>query len=382
MTTRRDIRRAIKRRMQAFAWLMGDPRCPWRREEYERARAAEEAAKVNASASGEGDVMTPASILHALAGAPAQDRCVDLAEGQRCRICGHAATRGIAYARFEGSAFTDQNKLRDWGAANACEPCVWAHAWNVPPGFPPPADGKKGVNLRLYSHFWHAGEYHAWNKANKREIREWLATPKTGPWFAAIADSGQKHVLPWTPLNLSARGSQVRFEEQSLRLGDFAMVDALCAALTAGVTKEEIERGHYGSRAWTIARSHVESLESEWARKHRGGAWFALALWMSQRDEEQVAERLSAEKTKREEKKTNDARRGNTGKVARADRGSAAADPGRVPGKRRKPAQALGPAAGAVSGGIDAQRDVQRVDHEHRSVVPLGRAIQGSLFDD
>lgn len=326
---------------------------------------------------------TPAGILFALAGSPPQDGCAEL-DGANCRVCGEQSiARGLPYTRFGSATFTDQNKLRDWGALHACEACVWAHAWNVPPGFPPPEEGKKGVNLRLYSHFWHAGEYHAWNKANKPQIREWLRAPKSGPWFAAIADTGQKHVLPWTPMNLSPRGTRVRFEEQNITIGDYALIDAMTDALTAGITKEEIERGEYGVRAWTIARRHVESFESDHGRALRGSAWFALALWMSQRDEEAVAVRLADEKQKREEKKANaKPGRRTKGDAPRPDGGAAATDPKRVPCRGSKPAEALGPAAGAVPGSVDAQRGRERVGDEHRPVVPLGRPIQISLFGD
>lgn len=295
--------------------------------------------------------MTPSDVLYQLAGSPPQDEAAALPVGSRCRVCGSACGRGLPYVRWQGPTFTDQCKLRDWSAEHVCEPCIWAHAWNVPPGFPPPEPGKKGVNLRLYSHFYDERGYHAWNKANKREIRDWLRAPKSGKWFAAIADTGQKHVLPWTPFNHGPHGV-VRLEEQSVRLGDFALVDAICGLLTAGATKEEIESGTYTERSWKLARGRLEAFEAAFGSALRRGGWFSLALWLSQRDEEQVSERLAAERAAKE------TRRADTGAertAVRRNRRGVARDESGVSGERRKPAQALGSDSGptAVGGAAD-----------------------------
>lgn len=322
--------------------------------------------------------MTPASIMFALAGSPPQDGAAPV-DGARCRVCGHPCARAMAYNRFQGQNFTDQNKLRDWSSDLICEPCVWAHAWNVPPGLPPPAPGKKGLNLRLFSHFWHDGQYHAWNKANKREMRDWLRAPKTGPWFAAIAESGQKHVLPWTPLNRGMRGA-VRFEEATVRVGDLGMIDAMSSLLTAGATKEEIETGHYGPRAWQLAQAPVEWFEEECGRAGRGGQWFALALWLAQRDEDQVAERVAAESAAKEKKRAN----------ARPDREAARGDRARAPRRARgvsadesrESAQTLGPAAGPDADGSSIELGLGRVDHDAAKVAGTGGAKQHVLWGD
>lgn len=140
------------------------------------------------------------AILHRLAGSPVA--IADPISGE-CRICGRETDRGTPYGRFEGANFTDQNKLRHPGGAVVCEPCVWAHAWNPPPGMIQPEGTKKGKCLRMYSHLWDDGEdwwepphgYRYGNKADKAMMREWLCSPRRGAWFAAIADSGQKHLL-------------------------------------------------------------------------------------------------------------------------------------------------------------------------------------------
>lgn len=165
-------------------------------------------------------IESPASILHAIAGAPALDGAIDLPPGCRCWLCARTMSRGVDRVRWEGANFQNQNTAREQGAAYVCEPCAWVCSWVPPPGIVTPP-GKKGLNLRLFSHFWHAGEYRYWNKADKPAMRGWLRAPKQGPWFAAIADTGQKHVLPWTPISYGPRG-RVRFEERDVWLPDAA----------------------------------------------------------------------------------------------------------------------------------------------------------------
>lgn len=287
--------------------------------------------------------MTPTRTLFALAGSPAQDGCDAATPG--CPVCALSCERSMPYARWQGATFTDQDKLRGHGLSDRiCEPCVWVHSWVVPPGHAPPEPGKKGVNLRL---FWHAHDERGYlygNKGNsdnlapgtlgKRELRDWLRAPKIGAWWCAVADSGQKHVIPWTPTNRG--GSQVvRLEQRNVAIGDWSLVDAMTAALTAGVTKGEIESGHYTPRAWQLAEAHVRALQ---ARPELNGGWWELALWLSQRDESAVADRMAAEKEAR------DARRIEGGRGAGRRGGDDDGDAKRVSARGRKRAEALGPA--------------------------------------
>lgn len=240
----------------------------------------------------------PASILHALAGRPAQDRVVELDEPALCRVCAGLAHRAAPYERWQGSGFTDQNKLRYIAGTHVCEACVWAHAWNPPPGHPPAAKGKKGVNLRLFSHLYDERGYVYANKGDKPTIRAWLLAPKSPPWFAAIADSGQKHVVPWATMNRDPYVGVVRLEEADVFLdcriaGEWC--EATCELLTAGATKAEIEAGEYRPQTWLRCEERIRAYEARFGAE-RGGGWFALTVWLSQRDEDAVAERRAAEK--------------------------------------------------------------------------------------
>lgn len=253
--------------------------------------------------------------------------------------------------RWQGSSFTDQNKARCVDSAHVCEPCVWCLSWVQPPGMPPPEPGKKGLNLRLFSHLHDGRGYIALNKANKPEILRWLREPKQGAWFAAIADTGQKHVLPWTPINPPGARGVVRFEEQNVSLPrDWALVDDMTRMLTGGVTKDEIARGDYSVRTWREFEPSTVRAFEQMRGKLRGSAWFALALWLSQRDEEIHAK----------------TRRGKARSAAQQNGGRAARAAVAVPRGRRKPAQALA---------ADTRPDAHgREDHHKRGAVGDGDA--------
>ncbi len=330
--------------------------------------------------------MTPAATLHRLAGSPAQDGCEDRAA--RCAVCAQPSARTMPYDDWQGATFTDQNKLRGHGlSSRVCEACVWAHSWVVPPGHPPPEPGKKGVNLRL---FWHAYEdgaepaYVYGNKGDKAELRAWLRAPKHGAWWCAIADSGQKHTLPWTRVNAAgSRVACVRFEERDVVIGGWSLLDVMTEALTAGVTKAEIEAGEYGPRAWELAESHVRRL-LELGEVARGSGWWDLAVWLAQRDEEAVATRLDAEREakaakKAAKKEVASGSRAVEGSGARRARAGGAGRASGVPGERSEPAQALGSAAQRDRGGGTVERGRRDVDLDAAPTPQPQRPERGQL---
>lgn len=294
--------------------------------------------------------MTAARDVFRAAGMPAQDGCDDTAAA--CVVCAREWPRTALYRRWQGASYTDQNKLHGHGLSDRiCEPCVYVHSWVQPPGYPPAEPGKKGVNLRLFSHLYDERGYVFANKGNKPLIRDWLRAPKVGAWWAAIADSGQKHVLPWTRVNAARhRGAGVvRLEQRDVEIGDWALVDVMTAALTAGVTKADIETGNYTSRSWQLAEELVRRLEREHGHA-RGGGWWELALWLSQRDEAAAAERMALEK------ETRDARRAKSGRGQ--GRSGSVVDGGAsgVSGERGQPVEALGSVAGPARSSDEDER--------------------------
>lgn len=285
-------------------------------------------------------MLTASRLLHEHHGSPPMTICGALPEGERCWVCAAPAARGVERVRWMGASFVGQNRARCADARHVCESCAWAMT------------GKPPDTLRMWSHLWSADlGYLRVNKGSKGAMRAWLRAPKPGAWFAAIADSGQKHVVPWAPVNVGSRGGRVLFEEQLVLLPDargWQLVDDLADLLTAGASKEDVGRGDYGPFAWARCAEHIRAFEERWGGL-RGGAWWSLALWLAQRDEEAVAARQAAEKATAAAAKEaqREARRTGQGKAQDADRRGAARPARGVPRDARvQPAEALGPAAG------------------------------------
>lgn len=231
-----------------------------------------------------------------------------------CDLCGDMSACGIPIDDWAGHSFTDWNRTAH-GGAFVCEACVYVCARTSPvPGHPPKEGNEHGGSFRNYSHMLDGGTYVALSKGEKPAIRDFLRRTHVGSWFATIADSGQIHMLPFAPVNAEGtRRGLVLFERQvvalPLRGGDgWKLLDGTMDLLTAGATKDEIESGNYTPRAWELAGSLLEPFEEIWAG-HRGSPWFALCVWLAQRDEVVVAARMEAEKAAREAKKPTKPRR-------------------------------------------------------------------------
>lgn len=245
---------------------------------------------------------------------------------------------------------TDQTQARCPGSAIVCEACMYVRSRTSPvpgrdagacsrcagtgvepaasklvkpkPGVSPgdvcpKCDGSRvnsaGGNFRNYTHALEEtpGEvyYANWSKGEKPAILSFLRRPKRGTWCCAVADSGQKHVLPYAPVNPARDvGGEVLFDEVLVVLpGDdsgWSIVEDAAALLTAGGTKEGLETGRYADGSWARCADRILAFEAIYGHL-RGGAWFSLAVWLAQADQGEVAARLVREKAARSAKSTN-----------------------------------------------------------------------------
>jgi len=293
---------------------------------------------------------SPSQLLHKAIGSPRVDGCSE-ANGL-CYVCAGPVVRGKPVVDWCTSSYTDQNRARCPAAIYVCEACCMLAARTFPvPGRPPgqcsvcegtgtvkkiPPKGKGkaskigdacpkcggtgeasfGGNFRNYSHLYEEGwdspslpdgtvipGYLNASKGEKPIVLNFLRRDHHGMWFAAIADSGQKHVVHHTPPNLLGPGGTVLFEETLVSIPPgLSLVDEMTALLTAGATKEEILIGEYSQFTWLRLETAIREFEGRNAKRRHTG-WFRLALWLSQRDEAAVAIRIEAEKAAEKERK-------------------------------------------------------------------------------
>jgi hypothetical protein len=334
--------------------------------------------------------LTATQLLHAYCGSPAVAACHDLPAGSECRVCGGPAIRGMDAQRWEPT-WLMQGKIRAQTSSYACEGCIYVASRSSPVPGKPPAPGKsEGPRFSNLSHLYEQRAdgsvwYRAASKGEKPAIREFLQRPKPGMWFAAIADTGQKHVLPWTPINpVGVTRGRLLFEETSVTLpASLALVDDMAALLTAGATKDDIARGDYSTFAWLRCEREIREFEAAHASE-RASSWWSLALWLAQRDEEAVQARVEDEKA---------ARAAARSERGTKPRGAGATDRRNRAGSRRRAArvsedagcvgaQALGPDPGPRANGGAHQRQRRGVANEPVAEPQAAGAGQISLGFD
>lgn len=357
-----------------------------------------------------------AQILWAHIGSPPSSDCSP-ADGL-CWVCAGPVERGMRVghgaSQWGGSSYTGQSKVRSPASLYVCEPCVYLHSRITPVPGRPAAPGKQfGGNWRNYSHLYEDGAPVPYQNASKGEkplIRAWLRAPHQGLWFAAIADSGQKHVLPWAPLNPGGSTGRVLFDETVIDLprspAGWGLVDDVTALLTAGATKDEISTGRYESGAWGRCGVVIQAFEAA-HQGERHGSFFTLAVWLAQRNEEAVATRQAAEgearaarkaaarpaakkttparaaKPKKETEAHGETERGTEGATANQDGGVPVGGAPRVPDGGGVAAEALGsdPIAPVVSGPpIDNSGRVDNGPPQRASIARVGRESKGGQF--
>lgn len=360
-------------------------------------------------------------------GATPVPECKDLPAPVPCWLCAGETTRGRDREEWASGNMTDQNQARCPGSTIVCEACMQLRSRTAPvpgreagkcsrcggtgkepapsktvkpkPGVRPgdvcpkcEGSGKNaaGGNFRNYTHAIEEtpdGVFYAnWSKGEKPAILAFLRRAKRGAWSCGVADSGQKHVIPYTPINPGGgHGGAVLLDETHVDLPDTAdgwsIVDDATALLTAGGTKEGLETGRYADGSWSRCADMILAFEGRYGHL-RGGAWFDLAVWLAQADQAAVEERLAREKDERAEKarqakeaakkprkeKVKGEHRGRTdraetgagdapgragqGTTPNADGGTAARPADGVPPQpERQPAQGAGNPAEQVQGG-------------------------------
>ena len=216
----------------------------------------------------------------------------------RCWVCaGETHGRGSPIADWDGANFTGQTRVRYPRGQAICEPCLWVMARNsdVP--------GLTG-NWRNYSVLYAEGEpltikSRATSPRCSRGSDAHTARPGSRRSRTAV-----KHVVPLrADQRRGARAGALRrgAHRGSARLRGWRIVDDLAALLTAGATKDEVERGEY---AGALSRCVSQRSARSSARTDTCvGADGSRSWCSSQRDEAEVAARLGREASARAEKK-------------------------------------------------------------------------------
>jgi hypothetical protein len=155
-----------------------------------------------------------------LAGRPRRDETPLVTVPGTCAVCGTITEETVAAkATVANGTFTDQYLLRAPSSPLTCVPCAWAMAgkpprslrnWTVacapgrdlgpsnPKAEPAVPGDHPGLLLTA--------------RNDMRAVAMLLCGPPDGPWCVAVAESGQKHTLPFTPVNTGHGAWRVRMD--------------------------------------------------------------------------------------------------------------------------------------------------------------------------
>ena len=165
-----------------------------------------------------------------------------------CAMCGRHATETVHVKHtIAGKSFTDQYLLACPDSDRTCYACAWActgkgmdqvRMWTIvartdrtlPPSNPKAAFATEHV--------------HFTSRADMRLVVDTLANPPDGDWLVCVAESGQKHTLPYTKVNHGAGQWRVRMDALDIVATPEQFRHVLGHVIrlrAAGFTPEEIE---------------------------------------------------------------------------------------------------------------------------------------------
>jgi hypothetical protein len=200
-----------------------------------------------------------------------------------CRFCGNNSV-GISFTDWVKPTFTDHDKLLP--GDSICDECLfWFDERSK--DLAEIVGKEKPQRMRNYSHFIVGGEWTPLSKGNKPKMTD-LLLRQPFPELAAIAQSGQKHIIFRAMRNPPGSASGwVQFEEQSLFVYPLelkTMLDTI-ESLYSEFSKGEIGTGQYkGYHVVKFGFQKWDKLERE-IKQARGSLLFELALFLAQKGE-------------------------------------------------------------------------------------------------
>lgn len=201
-----------------------------------------------------------------------------------CRICGREKT-GLDFNAWVKDTFTNHDLLLPGDII--CDSCLFWFDYNSVE-LQQRMGKDKPQRMLNYSHFIKGGLWFPFSKSNKAGMADMLAEFPF-PEIAAVAESGQKHIVFRARMNPAGQAAGwIQFEEQSLWVEQSALCETLAVVndLYRIFSKTEIETGKYYPA--NIIKFGIDPwrAQEEKIRRLRGGLLLKLCLFLAQRKEE------------------------------------------------------------------------------------------------
>lgn len=189
-----------------------------------------------------------------------------------CGMCGSRAAETVHVKHtIANKSFTDQYHLADPESDRTCYACAWVctgrgmdqiRMWTVVArgDITVPPSNPKAAFATDHLHFT--------SRADMRLVVATLTDPPPGPWLVAVAESGQKHTLPYSVVNYGGGRWTVRMDARTITSTPTGFRDVFARVLAlraAGFTPPEIEHldppmGRLNAATLPIWREHATAL--------------------------------------------------------------------------------------------------------------------------
>ena len=213
-----------------------------------------------------------------------------------CYLCGNPATLPLSLK----DSFTAHSLAKAPQSDRLCDRCAWViplRCWYFSPN--------KQAWVKLFARNWSwlcqgdtllaptIGEARGQGAdclpvvadlPTRIQMRGWLLEPPEPPFTIAIAESGQKHILPWAQAGHSRDHYPVQFEMDNLWVDRAQFTDLLShyeALMALGFSKTEIDSGAWHSDRLMKALGRYEVHDQALARV-RGSRLMALLSYVAQ----------------------------------------------------------------------------------------------------
>lgn len=204
-----------------------------------------------------------------------------LPSGSKCWLCGGAAVTGLPKKDIIKDTFTDHGLSKSPHSDYVCEACCWALSER---------------SLRNYSIF---ADEQGIQHPSRSHIKDIILNLHTIPFLLCIAESGQKWLHFKTPVNYSLQSPVVLLEETPIRLDLVLfreMIQKTEYMYNLGFSKDSILSGNYNiSQIVKIGLKTFEAVEQELKEFRKKGRQFELAVFLSQKEEEECITDLTPE---------------------------------------------------------------------------------------
>lgn len=188
-----------------------------------------------------------------------------------CRITGEKS-KGMPFQKWVKKTFTDTEHLHSGDIISNEALFTFQEKSDI---LKDKTDKEKPQRFRNYSHFVVNGEWFAFTKANKGEMKRILLSED--PELAVMSESGQRHLLfKSKPMSWQLEDAIIKPDKE--RLGSISnIVDSLYGM---GFTQEEVRTGRYNQHKIVKAGLKKWKGFEDKCEQERGSVYFDLAMFL------------------------------------------------------------------------------------------------------